>query len=71
MKKYCIEWETCFCEDYPERSGNFTVEAESEKEAISKAQVPFHSVIIGLNEIKESVVTSGEDKLQEKASCGV
>lgn len=71
MKKYCIEWETCFCEDYPERSGNFTVEAGSEKEAISKAQVPFHSVIIGIHEIKASVVTSDEDNLQEKASCGV
>ena len=63
MKKYCIEWETCFCEDYPEQSGNFTVEAESEKEAISKAKVPFHSVITGIHEINESVITSDENKL--------
>ena len=71
MKKYCIVWETCFCEDYPEQTGVLTVEAESEKEAISKVKIPFHSVIIGIHEIKESVKTSTEDKLQEKASCGV
>ena len=36
MKKYTIEYETDFCDNFPEISGSCTVEAETEKEAIEK-----------------------------------
>lgn len=36
MKKYTIEWETDFCDNFPETNGSCTVEAETEKEAIEK-----------------------------------
>ena len=52
MKKYLIEWETDYCDDFPERRGTFPVEAESEEEAAKK----FHemsfskAIIIGIHE---------------------
>ena len=36
MKKYLIEWETDYCEDFPEKSGECVIEAESEEEAAQK-----------------------------------
>lgn len=33
MKHYEIEWETCFCEDFPEKMGTSVIEAETEEEA--------------------------------------
>lgn len=36
MKKYIITWETDYCDNFPERSGETPIEAESEKEAIEK-----------------------------------
>lgn len=36
MKLFEIEWETDFCEDYPERRGETLIEAETEEEAIKK-----------------------------------
>lgn len=51
MKKYLIEWETCFCEDYPERLGAYIVEAENEEEAAKTFNV-FHAVITSIREVK-------------------
>jgi hypothetical protein len=50
MKKYAIEWETCYCEDYPESSGVQYVEAENEEQAEKKFNV-FHAVILGISEV--------------------
>ena len=36
MKKFKIEWETDLCEDFPEKSGIETIEAENEEEARKK-----------------------------------
>lgn len=36
MKKYYIEWETDFCDCFPEKSGSVEITAESEIEAIRK-----------------------------------
>lgn len=52
MKKWLIEWETCFCEDFPERQGSYTVEAETEDEAAKSFDV-FHAVISRISEVKE------------------
>lgn len=52
MKKYLIEWETCYCEDYPEQMGEYIVEAENEQEARKKFNV-FHAVITRISEVKE------------------
>ena len=51
MKKYLIEWETCFCEDFPERQGNYIVEAENEQEAAKTFNI-FHAVITRISEVK-------------------
>ena len=52
MKKYTIEWETDFCEDFPEKNGFCTVEANSEDEAAQKfyAKGIIKAVIIGITE---------------------
>lgn len=50
MKKYRIEWETCYCEDFPEKMGEMIVEAENEKEAAKQFNV-FHAVIIKISEV--------------------
>ena len=52
MKKWLIEWETCYCEDFPERQGSYIVEAENEQEAAKTFNI-FHAVIIGISEVKE------------------
>lgn len=51
MKKYLIEWETCYCEDFPEKMGEYIVEAENEKEAIKDFNI-FHAVITRITEVK-------------------
>ena len=33
MKEYLIEWETDFCEDFPEKTGVCAIKANSEEEA--------------------------------------
>lgn len=52
LKKYRIEWETCYGEDVPEKSGEMIVEALNEKEAAEKFDV-FHAVITRISEVKE------------------
>ena len=52
LKKYCIEWETCYGDDYREQSGEMIVEALNEKEAAEKFDV-FHAVITRISEVKE------------------
>ena len=52
MKKYLIEWETDFCDNFPERSGECVVEAETEKEAAEKfydLKIP-KSIIMNIQE---------------------
>ena len=34
MKRFYIEWETDFCDSFPERRGSVEIEAENETEAI-------------------------------------
>lgn len=51
MKTYLIEWETCFCEDFPERQGEMIVEAETEEDAAKQFNV-FHAVITRISEVK-------------------
>ena len=36
MKKFLIEWETDYCDDFPERRGEYIIEAENEEEAAKK-----------------------------------
>lgn len=58
MKKYLIEWETDYCDNFPERSGETIIEAETENEAAQKFYKTSISkaVIIGIHErIKENV----------------
>ena len=52
MKKYLVEWETCYCEDYPERQGSYVVEAENEEEA-AKTLTVYHAVVTNVSEVKE------------------
>ena len=52
LKKYRIEWETCYDEDFPDEMGETIVEAINEKEAIKKFNV-FHAVITRISEVKE------------------
>lgn len=52
LKKYRIEWETCYCEDYPERTGEMIVEAVDKEEAAKKFNV-FKAVIISIREVEE------------------
>ena len=52
MKRFLIEWETDFCEDFPEMSGEVLIEAETEEEAVKKfyaLKIPA-SVIINVEE---------------------
>ena len=51
MKKYLIEWETCYCEEYPEKQGEYIVEAENKNEAAKKFNV-YHAVITRIREVK-------------------
>jgi hypothetical protein len=51
LKKYLIEWETCYNEDFPEQRGEMIVEAINEEEAAKQFDV-FHAVIIGISEVK-------------------
>lgn len=53
MKKWLVEWETCFCEDFPERLGEYIVEAESEEEAAKSFNI-YHAVITRISEVKEN-----------------
>ena len=50
-KKYRIEWETCFGEDYPEQTGETVIEAFDAEEASKKFNV-FHAVITSISEVK-------------------
>lgn len=52
MKKWLIEWETCFCEDFPERQGEYTVQAENKQEAVKSFNI-FHAVITRISEVKK------------------
>ena len=36
MKKWLIEWETDYCDDFPEKSGDCVIDAETEKEAAER-----------------------------------
>lgn len=36
MKKFLIEWETDYCDCFPERFGTNIIEAKTEKEALIK-----------------------------------
>ena len=36
MKKYLIEWETDYCDNFPERSGETIIEAANEDEAAQR-----------------------------------
>ena len=36
MKKFRIEWETDYCDCFPERTGERIIEAASEEEAVKK-----------------------------------
>lgn len=51
LKKYCIEWETCYDEGGPELSGEIFVDAINEEEAAKKFNV-FHAVITKISEVK-------------------
>ena len=51
MKKYLIEWETCYCEDYPEQQGEYIVQAENKQAAIKKFNI-FHAIITNISEVK-------------------
>ena len=51
MKTYLIEWETCYGEDFPERQGEYIVEAENEEEAAKTFNI-FHAVITRISEVK-------------------
>ena len=55
MKKWLIEWETDYCENFPERSGECVIEAETEDEATEKFYKNSVSkqIIIGIHEIEE------------------
>lgn len=52
MKKYLIEWETDYCDAFPERSGEYPIEADSEEEAAKKFYEMSSSkaIIIGIHE---------------------
>lgn len=51
VKKYLVEWETCYCEESTDEiSGAYTVDAENEKEA-EKSFNRFHSVITKISEV--------------------
>lgn len=36
MKKFEVEWETCYCDDFPEKWGTTIIEAETPDEAKKK-----------------------------------
>ena len=50
MKKFMIEWETDFCDDFPEIVGTEIVEAETEEEARKQIK-QYHAVIMKVEEI--------------------
>ena len=52
LKTFSIEWETCYCEDYPEQTGEMIVEAVDKDEAAKKFNV-LHAVITRISEVKE------------------
>ena len=52
LKKYRIEWETCYCDDWAEKSGVKIVEAINEEEAAKKFKV-FNAAIMEISEVKE------------------
>ena len=55
VKKWLIEWETDYCDNFPEKSGECVIEAETEHEAVRKFSKNSASkqIIIGIHEIKE------------------
>ena len=55
MKKWLIEWETDYCDNFPELSGETVIEAENEVEAVQKftANSLSKQIIIGVHEIEE------------------
>lgn len=52
MKRWIVEWETDYCDDFPERSGKCVIEAETEDEAEKKFYEISSSkaIIIGIHE---------------------
>ena len=52
LKTFRIEWETCYCEDYPEQTGEMIVEAVDKDEAVKKFNL-LHAVITRISEVKE------------------
>lgn len=54
MKRFEIEWETDFCEDYPELHGYKYIMAETEDEAVSlfyKNRPHFKALVMGVREV--------------------
>lgn len=56
MKQFLIEWETDYCDNFPERTGEYIVEAENEQEAAKKFKLISFSkaVIINISEVKNN-----------------
>lgn len=50
LKKYCIEWETCYDEDCDEQTGEMIVEAVDKEDAAKKFKV-FHAIITRISEV--------------------
>lgn len=50
MKKYLIDWETDYCDNFPEKSGTNAIMADTKEEAIKKfndLRIP-KAVVIGV-----------------------
>lgn len=58
MKDFLIEWETDYCDDFPERRGVYPIKAENEEQAIKKFRLLSFSkaVIINITERKNKNV---------------
>ena len=54
MKKYLIFWETDYCDNFPEKSGDCVIEARSEDEAIK--------IFYGLKIPKASIIEIQEER---------
>lgn len=55
MKKYRITWETDYCDNFPETSGESVIAAESEEEAIKefKGNILSKAIILDVSEVLE------------------
>lgn len=52
MKKFWIEWETDFCDNFPEAKGCEFIEADTKQEAMKKFK-KFHASIIRVEEVTD------------------